>query len=140
LGNRIIDVKVFKPNGGPISDQHHAVRMKIRLPNKMRPNYANKTTGMPESKPIQPRTYISWNKSNDDPDTLVQYRETVDTILMIDEAIKPGDPSPTSLSTAIMMAAKTLLKEPREDISDWFKMSAESMHFSRDRLRAAYDR
>jgi hypothetical protein len=52
--------------------------------------------------------YINWSKLND-PDTLTQYCKTVDTILMMDQAIKPGDTCPLSLSTAVMMAAKTLL-------------------------------
>jgi hypothetical protein len=138
LGNRIIDVKVFKPQGGPVSD-HHAVRMKLRLSNKMRPNYANAKNRLSENELKQPRTYINWSKLND-ADILMQYRETVDTILLMNEAIKPGDPCPTKLSTAIMTAARTLLKEPKEDTSDWFKMSAESMYLSRDRLRIAYDR
>jgi hypothetical protein len=70
----------------------------------------------------------------------MEYHATIDTILLIDETINHEDPCPTSLSTAIMTAAKSLLKEPKEDLSDWFKMSAESMYSSRDRLRNAYDK
>jgi hypothetical protein len=139
LGNRITDVKVYKPHGGPVSD-HHAVRMKLRLSNKMRPNYANAVKNRPNKhEPKQPRTYINWGRLND-ADVRLQYSETVDTILSMDEAINPGDPNPTKLSTAIMTAAKTLLQETKEDTSDWFKMSAESMYLSRDRLRIAYDK
>jgi hypothetical protein len=75
-----------------------------------------------------------------DADILMQYHETIDTILSIDETINHEDPCPTNLSTAIMTAAKSLLKEPKEDLSDWFKMSAELMYSSRDRLRNAYDK
>jgi hypothetical protein len=34
LGDRIIDLKVFKPQGGSVSD-YHAVYMELRLSNKM---------------------------------------------------------------------------------------------------------
>jgi hypothetical protein len=128
LRNCIIDVKVFKPQGSPVSD-HHTVRMKLRLSNKMRPNYANAKNRLSENELKQPRTYINWSKLND-ADILMQYCKTVDTILSMNEAIKPGDPCPTKLSTAIMTAARTLLKEPKEDTSDWFKMSAESIYLS----------
>jgi hypothetical protein len=79
LGNRIIDVK--QPQGGPVSD-HHAVRMKLRLSNKMRPNYANAKSGLPQSEPKQPRTYTNWSKLSDT-DILMQYRGAVDTILLM---------------------------------------------------------
>jgi hypothetical protein len=91
--------------------------MKLRLSNKMRPNYENAKNRLSENELKQPRTYINWSKLND-ADVLMQYRETVDTILSMNEAIKPGDPCPTTLSTAIMTTAKTLLKEPKEDTSD----------------------
>jgi hypothetical protein len=127
LRNHIIDVKVFKLQGGPVSD-HHAVRMKLRLSNKMQLNYANTKNRLPQSEPKLPHTYINWSKLGDD-NILMQYRETVNTILSIDETINPGNPCPTKLSTAIMMtAAKSLLKEPKEDFSDWFKMSAKLMY------------
>jgi hypothetical protein len=119
-------VRVFKPQGGPVSD-HHAVRMKLHLSNKMRPNYANAKNRLPQSKLKLPHTHINWSKLSDD-NILMQYRETVDTILSIDKTINPGNLCPTKLSTAIMTAAKSLLKEPKEDFSDWFKMSAESMY------------
>jgi hypothetical protein len=138
LGNRVIDVKVYKPQGGPVSDRH-AMRIKIRLSNKMRPNYANAKNRPLQSEPKQPHTFINWSKL-DDADILTQYHETIDTILSIDETINHEDPCPTNLSTAIMTAAKSLLKEPKEDLSDRFKMSAKLMYSSRDRLRNAYDK
>jgi hypothetical protein len=137
LGNLVIDTKVFQPQGGPVSD-HHAMRIKIRLTNKMRPNYANAKDRLLQSEPKQPHTYINWSKLND-ADILMQYREIIDTILSTDETINRENSCPTNLSTAIMTAAKSILKEPKEDFSDWFKMSAESMYLTRDRLRNAYD-
>jgi endonuclease/exonuclease/phosphatase family metal-dependent hydrolase len=79
FGNRIIDVKVFKPQGGPVSD-HHAVRMKLHLSNKMRPNYANAKNRLPHSELKLPHTHINWSKLSEDDNILMQYRETVDTM------------------------------------------------------------
>jgi hypothetical protein len=70
---------------------------------------------LPQSELKQPHTYINWSKLNN-ADILMQYRKAVDTILSIDKAIKPpGVPCPIKLSTAIMIAVKTLLEEPKED-------------------------
>jgi hypothetical protein len=57
LGNRIIDMKIFKPSGGPISD-HHAVRMKLCLSNKMQGQEKLTSIG---------------TKQLNDADTLMQY-------------------------------------------------------------------
>jgi exonuclease III len=92
LGNRVIDAKVYKPQGGPVSD-HHAMRIKIRLSNKMRPNYANAKNRLLQSEPKQPHTFINWSKLND-ADILMQYQETIDTILSIDETINHEDRVP----------------------------------------------
>jgi hypothetical protein len=103
--------------------------MKLRLSNKMRPNYANAKNRLPHSELKLPHTHINWSKLSEDDNILMQYCETVDTILSIDETINPGgNPCPAKLSTAIMTAAKSLLKEPKEDFSDWLKMCAESMY------------
>jgi hypothetical protein len=126
LGNRITNVKVYKPKGGPISD-HHAMRIKLRLTKKLRSSFANRTIHLAEvgEQPNRkPRCFINWKKLNES-NTQIHFQKTVDEILFMDEA--DHDPTPKTLSSAIMTAAKTVLLDEKENTSDWFKMSAKTL-------------
>jgi hypothetical protein len=137
MGNRITSAKVFRPKGGPISD-HHAMRMKIRLTQKMQRNHANKLTAPLDENP-EIRTFTNWDKLKEE-GVKEHFQKKVDEILSMDdeETIKLK-PTSKILSTAIMTAAKALLQDTKKNHSDWFKMSADLLMLTRDRLRAAHD-
>jgi hypothetical protein len=140
LGNRITSAKVFRPKGGPISD-HHAMRRKIRLTQKMQRNHATKLTApLDTDKNPEIRTFTKWDKLKEEGVKEHFQKMVEETLSMDEEETIKLEPSPKILSTAIIMtAAKALLQDTKKNHSDWFKMSADLLMLTRDRLRIAHD-